>query len=187
MRKIAVLLISIFLTACTTGSPTITVSPSTTYSSEPNITYSPTAITVSPSIQNSVKIALVDPIGEPGPNTFGCGDRIVMVNRNISTTTPLQTALEELFSVRPRDYGQSGYITALDDQNFHITRVAIVEGTATIEITGTIRFGGTCDVPRVEEQIKQTIKQFSSVQNYRILLNDSERNWQCLFQTKDDC
>lgn len=187
MKKLAIIS-TLLLAACTPAPvPMSTISPSTTPLYTTSSSTSPLSTSSSP-LSTSVQIAMVDAVGEPGPDTFGCGDRIVMVNRSVSTTTPLQTALTELFSVHNRDYGQSGLITALDQTNIRVNRVNIdASGMATIELTGSVMMGGTCDSPRIQEQVNRTIRQFSSVRDYRIFLNGSERNWRCLFNMSGNC
>ncbi|MCL4208799.1 GerMN domain-containing protein, partial [Patescibacteria group bacterium] len=44
-------------------------------------------------------------------------------------------------------------------------------GIAEVYLTGELKLGGTCDVPRAQAQLEQTIRQFSSVNQVKIYLN----------------
>ncbi len=136
---------------------------------------------------NTVQIALVNEIGTPSATTFGCGDEIEMVNRSVSTTTPLKTAIEELLSVHTRNYGLSGLTTALYQNNFTVSSVVITGTHADIDLTGSIMMDGVCDNPRIQEQMKRTILQFPTITTYQIKLNGTAQNWNCLFNGSGSC
>ncbi|MBP7057371.1 GerMN domain-containing protein [Candidatus Gracilibacteria bacterium] len=159
--------------------PTATTTPSSTMSATP--TPAPTTATTTPALTTTVQIALVDEIGVPSATTFGCGDKIEMVNRPVSTTTPLQTAINELLSVNTRNYGMSGLTSALYQDNFTLVSATITGSHATINLTGSTSQDGACDSPRIQEQMKRTILQFPSITTYDILLNGSVANWNALF------
>jgi hypothetical protein len=120
-----------------------------------------------------VKIFLiaVDDNGKLGEK-IGCGDSVVGVERVIAPTrAPLTAALNDLFSQHDQYYGQSGLYNALYRSNLHILGVSIIGGVATIKLTGTLSLGGVCDDPRVEAQITNTARQFSSVRTVEVFLN----------------
>lgn len=176
--------ITLLLSGCNLPTPTATPSISPTTSTSPTATITTPA---SPALVTNVQIALVNEIGTPGPTTFGCGDEIQLVNRSVSTTTPLQTAIQELLNVHTRNYGLSGLTSALYQNNFTITGVTITGSHADIDLTGSIMIGGTCDNPRIQEQMKRTILQFPSITSYQIKLNGSAHNWDCLFNASGSC
>lgn len=154
---------------------------------------SPVSMTVTPTpsatatLTTTVQIALVNEIGTPSATTFGCGDEIEMVNRSVSTTTPLKTAIEELMSIHTRAYGMSGLTTALYQNNFTVNSVTITGTHADIDLSGTIMIGGVCDNPRIQEQMKRTILQFPGITTYQIKLNGTTANWDCLFNGSVSC
>ncbi|MEZ4680232.1 MAG: GerMN domain-containing protein [Caldilineaceae bacterium] len=47
----------------------------------------------------------------------------------------------------------------------------IVDGVASIYLTGTLRVGGVCDEPRVRAQIEETALQYYTVDEVRIYVN----------------
>jgi hypothetical protein len=49
-----------------------------------------------------------------------------------------------------------------------------VNGHATISLTGTLRTGGVCDIPRVEAQIEENALQFSTVKSVTAYVNGVE-------------
>lgn len=179
MKKISILFISLLLAAC--SAPTSMPTSTSTSTSSPTASATPTTITT------SLQIALVDEIGVPGADTFGCGDKIEMVNRSVSTTTPLQTAISELLSVNTRNYGMSGLTSALYQNNFTINSVTITGTHALIDLSGTMAQDGACDSPRIQEQMKRTILQFPTITTYDIKLNGNTNNWNCLFNQSGSC
>src|SRR5581483_9608754 len=141
------------------------------------ITVAPTrAVTVAPTPAPAsftrVKIFLIAINDTSAGAPVGCGDSAVGVERQIPPTpAPLTAALNELFSLHDQFYGQSGLYNALYQSNLHLQRVAIVNGTATIQLTGNLTLGGECDNPRVAAQITQTARQFSTVRAVVVTLN----------------
>ncbi|HEX9076552.1 MAG TPA: GerMN domain-containing protein [Anaerolineae bacterium] len=103
---------------------------------------------------------------------IGCQDSIVAVDRVIpATSAPLTAALKELFSIRDRYYGQSGLYNALSQSNIKVSGVAITNGRATINLTGSFSSAGVCDDPRLVAQIRQTALQFPTVGDVAIFIN----------------
>lgn len=122
---------------------------------------------------NRVNIYLIalDDNGRSGPR-IGCNDSVIAVTRDITpTTAPLTAALTTLLNVRSQYYGESGLYNSLYQSDLQITRVAVEQGRATIELSGTLRLGGTCDNPRVMAQLSETARQFSTVQDVAIFVN----------------
>lgn len=104
---------------------------------------------------------------------FGCGDSLVAVTRPITpTTAPLSAAMRLLLSDHRRNYGQSGLYNALYRSRLRLQRASIAHGKATIYLAGTLRLGGVCDNPRVGAQLRQTARQFSTVQSVGIFINN---------------
>jgi LysM repeat protein len=102
----------------------------------------------------------------------GCGDQVVAVRRNISATpAPLTAALNQLLSLHSQYYGESGLYNALYQSNLAVQRITS-KGTAwNIYLTGTLRLGGVCDIPRVEAQLQRTALQFSTVKQVNYFIN----------------
>ncbi len=107
-----------------------------------------------------------------GTGSVGCGDEVVGVRRNITpTTAPLTAALNQLFSIKTRDYGQSGLYNPLYQSNLAIQEITRTGTSWTVKLTGTLVLGGVCDNPRVEAQLRQTALQFDTVKQVKFLIN----------------
>lgn len=116
-------------------------------------------------------LVAVDDGGKSGKK-IGCNDSIVWAERPIPTTSaPLTAALKELLGLKEQHYGQSGLYNALYQSNLKLAGVTITNGKATINLTGTLNLGGTCDAPRVAAQIQETALQFSTVSSVAVFLN----------------
>lgn len=112
--------------------------------------------------------------GDNGQNgvPVGCNDSAIPVQVFFDpTVTPLTSALEQLLSLDTRTYGQSGLYNALYQSDLTVEGINIVEGVATINLTGNLQLGGVCDTPRVEAQIEQTALQFVTVNSVNVLIN----------------
>lgn len=107
-----------------------------------------------------------------GSGTVGCGDELVPVVRQIAPTdAPLRAALSELFNLKTETLGESGLYNALYQSDVTIDRLAVENGVAMIELSGTVRLSGVCDAPRVVGQIEQTALQFPTVSSVQATLN----------------
>lgn len=133
-----------------------------------------------PSTNQSVDVKLymvaVGDNGTAGPK-IGCGDSLVPVDQNISvpkgsasatTAASISGALKRLFAVRDQHYGDSGLYNALYQSQIAIGEVTFGNDTATVPLSGSFRSGGTCDDPRIIEQITATVKQFPEVKTATI-------------------
>ncbi|MEO8356794.1 MAG: GerMN domain-containing protein [Chloroflexota bacterium] len=167
-------------TATAIGSPTEQINPTATMVI-PSPTFAlPVPTQVPPVLQSAtprqqtVKIFLIalEDNGQSG-TVVGCGDSAVPVTVTIPQTQGvLRAALEKLFSAKQQFYGESGFYNALYQSDLQVEGVNIVQGTATIRLTGNVVLGGACDAPRVEAQIEQTALQFSTVSEAEIFIDD---------------
>ena len=114
-------------------------------------------------------------VGDNGASgkLIGCGDSLVAVEVPIeSTLGVLRAALNELFKLQgQREYGQSGLYNALYLSNLSIANVAVIDGEAVIDLKGNLVFGGECDIPRIEEQLRAIALQFHTVDSVSITIN----------------
>ncbi len=161
--------------ATSAAQPTLTPLPRLTLPPTLAPTVAPLALpTISTGAKfTQVKIFLIaiEDGGKSGPK-IGCNDSVVAVDRTIApTAAPLTAALNQLFSLHTQFYGQSGLYNALYRANIQVSKVTIVNGKATIQLTGTLNLGGECDDPRVEAQITQTALQFSTVRAVDVFMN----------------
>lgn len=147
--------------------------PVTSVTPTPSLTAAPTRTTTAGAGTTRVKIFLIalDDNGRSGKK-IGCGDSVVGVERVISaTSTPLTAALNELFSIRGRTYGQSGLYNSLYQSTLKVDSITLADGKATITLSGKVVLGGVCDDPRFDAQIRETALQFSTVKQAAIFIN----------------
>ena len=101
-------------------------------------------------------------------------DSAVAVDREIPPTKAvLKAAMEQLVSIKDKNYGQSGLYNALYQSSLNVDSVAIDDnGKATIKLSGTLQLVGTCEDPRIEAQLRETAMQFSTVKSADIFINN---------------
>jgi hypothetical protein len=134
----------------------------------------PAGTAATPPAAPSVKIFLValEDRGASGP-TIGCDDSLVAVERRLISGAPSPvTALGELLGIREPRYGQSGLYSALAQSDLRVAAVEQTSAGTVVRLTGTLRLGGACDAPRVDAQLRETVRQFPSTDPVRILVND---------------
>jgi hypothetical protein len=121
-----------------------------------------------------VKVFLLA-IGDNGKSgkKVGGEDSAIPVEVTVQPTdAPLGAALNKLFSIKDRNYGQSGLYNALYQSNLKLEKVTIENGEAEIRLSGNLRLGGVMDNPRVKAQIEETALQFSTVKKVSVYLKD---------------
>jgi hypothetical protein len=121
----------------------------------------------------TVKIFLVA-IGDNGASgkLIGCGDSLASVTQEIVPTQGvLRAALEILLGLKQQYYGETGLYNALYQSDLTIEDLRIENGKASIHLAGRLLLGGVCDNPRVEAQLVETAKQFSTVREVEIFIN----------------
>ncbi len=135
-------------------------------------------------VATSIDFALVamgDGTMVTGPQFIGCGDQIQMVESSYvdagaTTETVIQAALEALFQIEGSSYGESGLYNALYQSDLNVESVSVSddESSVIVALTGSIASGGTCDDPRIEAQIRETIKAHSPEDSEITVLIDGE-------------
>ncbi len=150
------------------------VATSTTATSTTVVTSTSTPTTPTTTQTSSIK-AFYIAIGDDGASgkKIGCSDSVIPVTRNVTpTASPLRSALETLLADKTQYYGGSGLYNSLYQSTLSIESLSIVNGTANIRLTGTYQLSGTCDTPRFKAQLEETAKQFATVKNTAIYLNN---------------
>jgi hypothetical protein len=130
-------------------------------------------VTTSAALFDSTQIYLIalEDEGQSGQE-IGCGDSAIPVTINIEPTiAPLTAALENMFAIDEQYYGQSGLYNALHQSNLSVQGIDIDNGHATIALNGDLQMGGTCDTPRVEAQLRQTVLQYSTIDTVSVTIN----------------
>ena len=113
-------------------------------------------------------------LGDQGQSgqQIGCGDSLIPVTVTFEpTVAPLTAALGELFAIDTRTYGQSGLYNPLYQSDLQVDGIDIVDGVATINLSGDLSVGGTCDVPRVQSVLGQTALQYVTISQVNINVN----------------
>jgi len=132
------------------------------------------AAPAAPTAQTQIYLVALGDNGASG-DPIGCGDRLVPVTVEIPIGNTVEEritlALTKLFSLRSRDYGQSGLITILADSQLSVERVRVENGVAAVYLSGTLALGGVCDDPRATGQIAATARQFQTVTQVEIIFN----------------
>jgi hypothetical protein len=126
-----------------------------------------------PSNKIAVKIATLSSDDYDGVITgtkAGC-DIVRMVYRYIEPTPAILNAtIKELFAYKQEfDYLPGNFVAKQEKLTFE--KATLEEGTAKIYLTGQVEYAGACDNPRLETQIIETAKQFSTVYVVEIYLN----------------
>lgn len=110
-------------------------------------------------------IALEDG-GSSGP-LVGCGDSLVLVTQIseevLNPEEQIEAALEALFAIDGSSYGESGLYNALSPSDVTVDSVHLEDGELEVQLSGSLLSGGTCDDPRIMEQIKETAKSNSGI------------------------
>jgi hypothetical protein len=120
----------------------------------------------------TVKVYLVA-VGDDGRagKKIGCGDSVIAVTRAINkTAAPLKAALIELLSTPSQASGTPKLENFWKGRNLKLQSVSIRSGTATIYLSGKVFVAGVCDVPRIESQIEETARQFSTVKKVKVFI-----------------
>lgn len=160
-------------TVAFTDTPIPTSAPTLVLSPVPTLKTTPTRTPTVPAGMMRVKLFFVA-INDNGVSgeKIGCNDSIVAVDRFIPmTNAPLTAALRILFSLTDKNYGQSGLYNVLYQSKLQIDSISIVNGRATIRLSGSLVLNGVCDNPRVQAQIEQVALQFSTVKSVAVFLN----------------
>jgi hypothetical protein len=120
-----------------------------------------------------VKIFMValEDNGQSGEK-IGCNDSLIPVSREVPVSpSPLTDTLTLLFSLKSRDYGQSGLYNALYQSNLKVEGISAHDGVFRVNLIGTVQLGGVCDNPRFVNQIRATVMQFATVKQANIFIN----------------
>ncbi|MEX0931873.1 MAG: hypothetical protein WDZ88_03940 [Candidatus Paceibacterota bacterium] len=114
-----------------------------------------------------------DGIGQESNGPMRGCDRLVYIERTVpATVTPLNTALETLFSLeQERVNGWHNFIASQND-TLSFDRAEIIDGVAHVYLAGELGpLGGVCDNPRTAIQIEETALVYSTVNSVKLYLN----------------
>lgn len=101
--------------------------------------------------------------GVAGPE-FGCGDSTVGVTSPaISFTDPVEAALRTLLENKDMEVGESGLRNALWQSDLTVISVDRSGNPIIVNLEGTLKMDGECDIPRVQLQLLLTAQQAAGV------------------------
>lgn len=119
----------------------------------------------------NIHLIALDDAGARG-REIGCNDSVVPVEVDIGpTVAPLTAALETLFSMNDRVYGETDLYNALSNSDLQVEGIDIVAGHATIALSGEVVLGGVCDLPRFRAQLEDTALQYHTIDTVSISIN----------------
>lgn len=113
----------------------------------------------------------VDDQGKSGPK-IGCGDSMVATESAPETfTNQVETSIKMLLNDKSSEHGQSGLVNALAASDLRFVNSKVSGDEVAVDLSGTVSSGGTCDDPRIIEQLKYTAKTAAGVGSARILID----------------
>ena len=136
-------------------------------------TTTPEQIPETSAATSAVMLAMLDTAQVSTGASRGC-DKVVMVNRPItSTTAPLTAALNALFALSTTTVeGWFNFIPRTRD-TLSFDHATVVAGTANVYLNGSLSgLAGVCDDQRAEIQIEETALQFPTVTRVQLYLNN---------------
>ena len=100
--------------------------------------------------------------------TIGCDDILVPISKNIRIEkNEVESAISELFAAKDTDELKN----FIKGPGLFLYQVTISNGIAEIYLNGDFGINSVCDIPRIQEQLYETAKQFSDVKEVKIYIN----------------
>ena len=100
---------------------------------------------------------------------IGCNDVLVPVTKTISTSgNTIEEAINCLLTEKDSDELRN----FVKGPQLLLFQVNIAGGIADIYFKGDFLISGACDIPRIKEQINETIKQFSYIKKANTYINN---------------
>jgi hypothetical protein len=163
IKTIGIIVIALLIL---TGISVVTVSLTT----KPAVAPAALPSTLAAQEEQTITVYMVK-LGDNGP--LGCGDTLVAIDRQIpKTQAVLRAAIDELLSLKRSEFPNAEVYSGLFSSSLTTDSVTLNNGNAIIKLTGTISLGGVCDSPRVESQLTETAKQFPTVKEVEIYINE---------------
>ena len=101
-------------------------------------------------------------------DNIGCNDTLVRIEDD-TLTSPVQ-ALEKMLVYNDP---ARGYYNSLSASQLNVVHVMTDEdGGTNVFLTGQLRIGGVCDVPRIQAQLERTVQQYNENSLVHIFVND---------------
>lgn len=107
-----------------------------------------------------------DAVTSAHPGTIiGCNDALASIAVSLAgdnTQNQIRNAVQQLLELDKDVQNDSGhvYYNALAQSDLRVETVRVSGNQAEIMLTGDVSLGGTCDTPRLMEQLRTTVEQF---------------------------
>ncbi|EMR00609.1 GerMN domain-containing protein [Paeniglutamicibacter gangotriensis] len=167
-----------------TGSPSVsqtpqpTSAPSASSASGSSPPAQPSSGTNAASATSPLTIfyVAVDDQGKSGP-LVGCGDSIVATETGpVIYASQVEAAMSTLLEDKDAEHGQSGLVNTLSASELTYVSASVSGDTVTVELSGEILSGGTCDDPRIIAQLTHTAMVAAGTGEAVILINGVDVN-----------
>ncbi len=166
MKKYAIILLSILLVSCNGMKPEKPVKPV------------PTEVESETTLQ--IAVVKMEDDGKTGEK-IGCGDSIIYIEKTaegtkLEETKKIQLALKELFAIGVTAVDDPYYNGLQHSKNLKVENVNETDNgdnsIIAVMLSGELISAGTCDDPRIKEQIYSTVKANSSADEVQVYIND---------------
>ncbi|KAA0976067.1 hypothetical protein FQ154_12215 [Paeniglutamicibacter gangotriensis] len=118
----------------------------------------------------------VDDQGKSGP-LVGCGDSIVATETGpVIYASQVEASMSTLLEDKDAEHGQSGLVNTLSASELTYVSASVAGDTVTVELSGEILSGGTCDDPRIIAQLTHTAMVAAGTVEAVILINGVDVN-----------
>ncbi|BCW47367.1 hypothetical protein StoSoilB5_45510 [Arthrobacter sp. StoSoilB5] len=102
---------------------------------------------------------------------FGCNDSLVPVRGALAPGDPLTVALSRLLEAGMPLDTSAGLYDSLANSSLRFVSGYVSGATVVVNLEGTLRPGGVCDIPRIEAQLTHTIVSASGASRAEIYVN----------------
>ncbi len=113
-------------------------------------------------------------IGDKGKRgtKLGCGDSLVAVQRQTVSDTKITDVYQDIVNMHDYAYDSTGLRNSLYQSDLQVQSATIdAQGIAHVDLTGTIKQSGGCDVARITGQLQQPAYQFKGVKSVDVRIN----------------
>ncbi len=114
--------------------------------------------------------AAEEPVDDPEEGSFGCMDVLVPVEVDIAGQDSLEGRVEASVNALFNQASDELYNVFLES-DLSVADIQIINGVATVNLSGELFIGGICDEPRVIEQFAATVSQFDGIDRVVLLVN----------------
>ena len=118
-----------------------------------------------------------DAVTSARPGTIiGCNDALASIAVSLAgdnTQNQIRNAVQQLLELDKDVQNDSGhvYYNALAQSDLRVETVRVSGNQAEIMLTGDVSLGGTCDTPRLMEQLRTTVEQFPGIDKANFFIN----------------